>query len=126
MSNTLVRSVVVLLILAFAGASPALPAFAGSAVFGDKAPKVTLEEARKIALKKVPGTVDEEFSIEDEDGEVTDYIFYVKDKKGKVWEIQIGAEKGEIVSAELLEGEEDSEDPPANEEPPLGSPESGL
>lgn len=83
----------------------------------DRAAKITLEEARKIALKKVEGTVEDEFSIEDDEGKVTDYIFYIKDKKGKTWEVQIGAEKGEVVSAEMLE-EEDSDVPPADEDPP--------
>ena len=73
--------------------------------------KITLEQARKIALKKVEGTVEDEFSIEDDEGNVTDYIFYIKDKSGKTWEVQIGAEKGDIVSAE--QEEEGDEDPPS-------------
>lgn len=75
--------------------------------------KVTIEQARKVALKKVEGTIEEEYSIEDEDGNVTDFVFYIKDKKGKMWEVQIGAEKGDVVSAEMQE-DEDSGDPPAN------------
>ncbi|QQS43091.1 MAG: PepSY domain-containing protein [Acidobacteriota bacterium] len=92
-------------------------AVSASGTASDGKAKITLEEARKIALKKVEGTVEDEFSIEDDEGNVTDYIFYIKDKKGKTWEVQIGAEKGEIVSAEMQE-EVDSEDPPADEDPP--------
>lgn len=79
--------------------------------------KITLEQARKIALKKVEGTVEDEFSIEDDEGNVTDYIFYIKDKNGKTWEVQIEAEKGAVISAEMQE-DEDSEDPPDDEDPP--------
>lgn len=85
----------------------------------DDETKITLDEARKIALKKVEGTVEDEFSLEDDEGKVTDFIFYIKDKKGKTWEVQIGAEKGEVVSAEMLE--EDPQDPPADEDPPAHS-----
>ncbi|REJ75657.1 MAG: hypothetical protein DWQ47_09320 [Acidobacteria bacterium] len=81
--------------------------------------KITLEQARKIALKKVEGTVEDEFSIEDDEGNVTDYIFYIKDKKGKTWEVQIGAEKGDIVSAE--EQEEVDEEEVEEEDPPVRS-----
>ncbi len=85
-----------------------------------KALAITLEEARKIALKRVPGTVEDEYSIEDDEGKVTDYIFYIKDKKGKTWEVQIEAEKGTVVSAEE-QSDDDEDDPPADEDPPFGT-----
>lgn len=78
---------------------------------------ITIEEARKIALKRVPGEIEDEYSIEDDEGKTTDYIFYIKDKKGKTWEVQIDAAKGTVVSAEE-QTEEDAEDPPADEDPP--------
>jgi hypothetical protein len=81
---------------------------------------VTIEEARKIALKKVPGTVEDEFSLEDDDGNTTAYIFVIKDAKKKVWEVQVGASKGDIVSVEEQESDdEDTDDPPASEDPPV-------
>lgn len=83
--------------------------------------KIPIEKAREIALKRVPGTVEEEFAIEDEDGKVTDYIFYIKDKKDKTWEVQIGADKGEVVNAEMVDDEDDSDEPPAEEDPPSPS-----
>jgi hypothetical protein len=84
-----------------------------------QAAAVTIEEARAIALKKVPGTVEDEFSLEDDDGNTTGFIFVIKDAKKKVWEVQIGAAKGDIVSVEEQETEdEDADDPPASEDPP--------
>ena len=97
-------------------------AYAPSANAASKAAKktsVTLEEARKIALKRVAGEIEDEFTLEDDDGNATAYVFVIKDKKKKVWEVQIGAEKGDVQSVEEQESDdEDSEDPPA-EDPPL-------
>lgn len=87
-------------------------------ILAAQTPAITIEEARKIALKRVPGEVEDEYSIEDEEGKTTDYIFYIKDKKGKTWEVQIDAAKGTVVSAEE-QTEEDAEDPPADEDPPF-------
>jgi len=85
----------------------------------EKRTAVTLEEARKIALKRVPGEVQDEYTLEDDDGNVTAYVFVIKDKKKKVWEVQIGAEKGDVQSVEEQESDdEDTDDPPA-EDPPM-------
>lgn len=72
--------------------------------------KITLEQARKIALKKVPGTVDEEYTFEDEDGKITTYVFIIKDTKGKTYEVQIDAAGGDVLSSEELTDIEE-EDP---------------
>lgn len=81
---------------------------------------ISLEEARKVALKRVPGTVEDEFALEDDDGNAVSFVFVIKDSKEKTWEVQIGAAKGDIESVEEQESEdEDSEDPPPAEEPPV-------
>lgn len=75
---------------------------------------VSMDEARKIALKRVPGEVQDEFTIEDDDGNLTAFMFVIKDSKKKVWEVQIGAEKGDVQSVEQQEPEDDdSGDPPS-------------
>lgn len=102
--------------LMLAGLLLSAAVFAGEKIESGPA-RITLEQARKIALKRIEGTVEDEFSIEDDEGNATDYIFYIKDKKGKTWEVQIGAEKGDVVSAEM-QPDEDEDDPPADEEPP--------
>lgn len=77
-----------------------------------KLAKITQEEAKKIALKKVAGTVEDEYTIEDDDGNVTTYVFVIKDKKEKTFEVQVDAKDGKILSAEeVTEETEDSEDP---------------
>lgn len=77
---------------------------------------ITLEQARKKALEKVPGTVEDEYTIEDEEGTVTTYVFVIKKSDGKKFDVQIDAEKGTVLSAEEQEVyEEDSE----GEEPPV-------
>lgn len=119
------RSILVaaFLITSFFVTAPAAPNadFGSSSV--DRLEAITLDEARKIALKKVAGTIEDEFSLEDEEGKVTSYIFVIKDAKGKFWEVEIGAEKGEILSVEKQEDyNEDVADPPSDEdapEPPL-------
>jgi hypothetical protein len=74
--------------------------------------KVTLEEARKIALKKVAGTVEDEYTFEDEDGKITTFVFIITNKEEKTFEVQIDAENGDVLSSEELADEEDMEDEP--------------
>lgn len=71
--------------------------------------KVTQEQARKNALKKVPGAIEDEYTIEDEDENVTTYVFIIKDKKGKNFEVQIDANDGKVLSSE--EQTEEIDDP---------------
>ena len=104
--------------LLFGTVPAALAADTGLTVRG-RAATITLDEARKIALKKIAGTIEDEFSLEDDEGKVSSYIFVIKDPKGRSWEVEIGAEKGEILSVEEQEDyNEDATDPPADEDPP--------
>lgn len=68
-----------------------------------KKAKITLEEARVIALKRVPGTVVEE-ELEKEKGRLQ-YAFDIRDSAGKIWDVEIDAVSGEVLYA----GEDDEE-----------------
>lgn len=68
-----------------------------------KKAKITLEEARAIALKRVAGTVVEE-ELEKEKGRLQ-YAFDIKDSNGKVWDVEIDA-----ITGEVLQAAEDDED----------------
>lgn len=73
-------------------------ASADVAAFRDKA-KVSLEEAKKIALAKRPGEIIEtEFSLEN-DGSPS-YEFDIRDAAGKEWEIEVDAVTGKILEEE--------------------------
>lgn len=90
--------------------------------FGEKriSAKVTIEEARKIALKKIEGKIEDEYEIEDENEAVITYVFIIKNKEGKIFEVTVDAGTGEILSA-AEDSEETLEDaePPANAAPPV-------
>jgi len=64
------------------------------------AAKVTVAEARKIALAKVDGKVEDTYIVEDEDGKAFAHAFVIKNKAGKYVEVQVSIEKGEIISVE--------------------------
>jgi uncharacterized membrane protein YkoI len=68
-----------------------------------KKAKITLEEARAIALKRVSGTVVEE-ELEKEKGRLQ-YAFDIKDNQGKIWDVEIDA-----ITGEVLQAAEDDED----------------
>ncbi len=74
--------------------------------------KITVEQARKIALKRVEGTIEDEYTLEDDEGEIDTYVFIVKNKQGKTFEVQIEAGNGDVVSVEEYTDYEDDEDPP--------------
>lgn len=66
--------------------------------------KITLEQARAIALKRVEGSVlDEE--LEKENGRLQ-YAFDICGNDGKVWDVEISA-----VTGEVLQAIEDDDDP---------------
>ncbi len=76
--------------------------------------KVTVEQARKTALKKVDGKIADEYTIEDEDESVISFVFIIKSKEAKTFEVQIDANTGEVVSSEEITDDiEDSEIPPS-------------
>lgn len=71
------------------------------------AAKITPAQAKDIALQRVPGKVIEDFVIDDGKGNVEYYVFIIKANDGKRMEVMIGAEKGDIISVENYEVEED-------------------
>ncbi|MDH3530419.1 MAG: hypothetical protein OEQ28_12710 [Acidobacteriota bacterium] len=73
---------------------------ASNTVAGQSA-ELTLEKARELALKKRVGTVEEEFTLEDEHGKLFCYVFKIRDAKKKLYEVQIAASDGEVLYNEL-------------------------
>lgn len=73
--------------------------------------KLTVEQARKIALKRVEGKIVNEFTIEDDEDNIVSYVFVIIDKNGKTFEVEVEAEKGTVVGVEEIT----EEDPPADE-----------
>ncbi len=86
-----------------------------------KQTKITVDEARKIALKKIDGKVEDEYTIEDEDENVTTFVFVIKNNKGKTFEVQVDANNGNVLNVDELSSdsdeEEDADEPPKNDEP---------
>lgn len=78
---------------------------------------VTMEQARKIALARVPGEVEDEYADENDDGEVTGYVFSIRKEDGKLFEVNVDAASGRITNVEEVneDEDEDGEDPPADE-----------
>ena len=70
--------------------------------------KLTVEQARKIALKKVDGKVVNEFTIEDDEDNIVSYVFVITAKTGKTFEVEVDAAKGTIVGVEEVTEEEDT------------------
>ncbi len=79
-----------------------------------KKAKITLEEARAIALKRVNGTVIDE-ELEKEKGRLQ-YAFDIKDSDGKIWDVEIDAITGEVLQA--AEDDEDGNDVLPKPSPP--------
>ena len=71
--------------------------------------KISLEEARAIALKRVGGTVLEE-ELEKENGRLQ-YAFDIRDQNGKIFDVEIDATTGAVLQA----GEDDDDKDGANE-----------
>lgn len=71
-----------------------------------KKAKITMEAAREIALKKVPGTVIEG-ELEKEHGKLV-YSFDIKIENGKIMEVWVDAKTGNVLRAE--EDKEDDDD----------------
>lgn len=69
-----------------------------------KLAKISLGEARMIALKRIGGKVIEE-ELEKENGKLQ-YAFDIRDSSGKIWDVEIDAMTGEVLKAT----DEDDED----------------
>ncbi len=73
-----------------------------------KEAKITKEEAKKIALKRVPGKVVES-EIDKEKGKVV-WEFEIKTKEGKVFEVAVDAKTGDIVEVDDETDEKEDDD----------------
>lgn len=69
--------------------------------------KITLDEARAIALKRVSGTVVDE-ELEKENGRLQ-YAFDIRDSAGKIWDVEIDAVTGEVLQAVENDGDGDND-----------------
>lgn len=104
--------------LVFVGGAIAATACSKADMASDQVSGVTLEQARQIALAKVPGEVEDEYSDENDDGDITGYVFSIRKADGKLYEVQVDAASGKVTSVEEVEeddDEDDDEDPPAYE-----------
>lgn len=77
---------------------------ANMAKYGKDA-KITMIEARAIALKRIPGTITEE-DLEKERG-VLQYSFDIKTADGKIYDVEIDAESGKILKAVIDTDDDD-------------------
>jgi uncharacterized membrane protein YkoI len=71
---------------------------------------ISMEEARRTALEKVPGTVIES-ELEKENGRLV-YEFEIRDKDNKTYDVQVDAKTGEVVSVEEENDDEEDTDQP--------------
>lgn len=72
-----------------------------------KEAKITMAEAKAIALKKVPGTILEE-DLEKEDGRLQ-YAFDICSENNQIFDVEVDAKTGEALKAEL-DHEKDNDD----------------
>lgn len=63
-----------------------------------KQAKITLEQAREIALKRASGTI-EDSELEKEHGKLV-YSFDIRNAAGTITEVQVDAKTGEIAAVE--------------------------
>lgn len=65
---------------------------------------ITVEQARRIALQRVAGTIEDEYTLDDENENVTAYVFLIKNNQGNRVEIQIDANNGNVLSLNEQKG----------------------
>lgn len=70
--------------------------------------KITMERAREIALQRAPGTI-EESELEREHGKLV-YSFDIRNEKGTITEVQVDAKKGNVVSVEEENAQQEAEE----------------
>jgi Peptidase propeptide and YPEB domain len=73
-----------------------------------KQAKLTMEQAREIALKRAPGTIEEE-ELEKEHGKLV-YSFDIRNSQGAITEVQVNAKDGSIVSVEEEDAKKEAEE----------------
>jgi uncharacterized membrane protein YkoI len=69
---------------------------------------ITVEQARRIALQRVAGTIEDEYTLDDEDENVTAYVFLIKNNQGNRVEIQIDANNGNVLNINEQKGNFDA------------------
>ena len=72
-----------------------------------KQAKTTLEQAKTIALQRIPGAITDE-DLEKEHGRLQ-YAFDIKSSDGKVYDVEVDAETGKIIKA-VLDTEDNDDD----------------
>lgn len=73
-----------------------------------KQAKITMEQARKIALERAPGTIEEE-ELEKEHGKLV-YSFDIRNAQGTITEVQVDAKDGTIASVEEEDAKKEAEE----------------
>lgn len=73
-----------------------------------KQAKITLEQAREIALQRAPGAV-EEAELEREKGKLV-YSFDIRNDRGTITEVQVDAKDGSVVSVEEEDAQKEAEE----------------
>jgi uncharacterized membrane protein YkoI len=75
--------------------------------------KITAEESKATALKKISGTV-QSVTLEDEDNTAV-YNVAVKDSAGKIQEVKVNAQTGVVVKVDAADGENQDNEGPDSE-----------
>ncbi len=73
-----------------------------------KQAKLTMEQAREIALKRAPGTV-ESGELEREHGKLV-YSFDIRNDAGTITEVQVDARDGSVVSVEEEDAQKEADE----------------
>ncbi len=73
-----------------------------------KQAKITMEQAREIALKRAPGNL-EQGELEREHGKLV-YSFDIHNAKGTISEVQVDAKNGRVVSVEEEVAQKEAEE----------------
>lgn len=73
-----------------------------------KQAKITMEQAREIALKRVNGTITDQ-ELEKKRGKII-YSFDIKDANGKVFDVEIDAKTGKVLKVEEDKEDEEKDD----------------
>jgi uncharacterized membrane protein YkoI len=70
--------------------------------------KITLEQAREIAIKRAPGTI-EEGELEREHGKLV-YSFDIRNDHGTITEVQVDARNGQVVSVQEENAQQEADE----------------
>jgi uncharacterized membrane protein YkoI len=70
--------------------------------------KITLEQAREIAIKRAPGTI-EEGELEREHGKLV-YSFDIRNDHGTITEVQVDARNGRVVSVQEENAQQEADE----------------